>query len=231
MSKNKKEREKQKASMSTITMVTALVILLGIGIFALTKSFLPQEQKEEAVQHFSYEGQPSIGDPNAPVKLVEFGDFKCPACKMFHDVIYPQLKKDYIDTGKVQMVFVNYQFLGPDSITAGIAGEAIYKQNNDAFWKYYDAIYFNQGDKSTQWATPAFILDLVKKNIPEVNVEQLSKDLENKTYEQDVKADNQLARKSKVDFVPAVFVNGKKVEQSLDYEQLKKAIEAELAKK
>lgn len=205
-------------------MVTILVVLLGLGVFALIRS------AGSDVQNFSYAGQPAIGSPNAPVKLVEFGDFKCPACKAFHDTIYPQLKKDYIDTGKVQMFFTNYQFIGPDSITAGMAGEAIYKQNKDAFWKYYDAIYTYQKEESQIWATPEFIIDLVKKHVPGVDATKLSQDLKNKTYQKEVEADNQLAKKSGVNSVPAIFVNGKQVEDSLDYEAIKKAIDEGLKK-
>jgi protein-disulfide isomerase len=78
--------------MSTITMVTILVVLLGLGVFALIRSAGSDVQNAGSdVQNFSYAGQPGIGSPNAPVKLMEFGDFKCPACKAFHDTIYPQL--------------------------------------------------------------------------------------------------------------------------------------------
>jgi protein-disulfide isomerase len=137
---------------------------------------------------------------------------------------------DYIDPGKDQMFFSNYQFIGPDSITAGMAGEAIYKQNKDAFWKYYDAIYTNQKEESQIWATPEFIIDLVKKHVPGVDATKLSQDLKNKTYQKEVEADNQLAKKSGVTSVPAIFVNGKQVEDSLNYEAIKKAIDEELKK-
>lgn len=212
-------------------MATLLVVILGLGVFALIRSAGSDVQNAGSdVQNFSYAGQPGIGSPNAPVKLMEFGDFKCPACKAFHDTIYPQLKKDYIDTGKVQMFFSNYQFIGPDSITAGMAGEAIYKQNKDAFWKYYDAVYTNQKEESQIWATPEFLIDLVKKHVPGVDATKLSQDLKNKTYQKEVEADNQLAKKSGVTSVPAIFVNGKQVEDSLNYEAIKKAIDEELKK-
>ncbi|MFC7442886.1 DsbA family protein [Laceyella putida] len=228
---NKHKKKKLSDQMSTITMVTVLLVFLGLGIFAVLQSVAQSGEQAGAKVNINYEGQPSIGNANAPVKLVEFGDFKCPTCKAFHDMIYPQLKKDYIDTGKVQMTFINYQFLGEDSVTAGIAGESIFKQNPEAFWKFYDAIYTHQGKESEKWATPEFLVDLTKKNIPEVNAEQLSKDLLGKAYEKEVLADNKLAQNYKVDGVPAIFVNGTKLENGMDYEALKKAIDAELKKK
>jgi protein-disulfide isomerase len=209
--------------MQTVTFVTVVLIFVGLALFTI---FKPTTEET-----FDYSKHPSIGSANAPVKVMEFGDFKCPYCKNFHDQIYPQLKKDFIDTGKVQMFFTNYEFIGPDSMTAAIAGESIYKQNNDAFWKYYDAIYANQGKEDQIWATPEFLIDLVKKNVSGVDVNKLSEDLKNKTYEKDVLADNEIARNSKITEIPTIFVNGKKVEGSMDYSKLKKAIEEALKKK
>lgn len=230
---NMKQKQKKKSifDMQNL-MILTVVLFLGLGVFAIFNSNTSSsESRPQKPVQFDYSKQPAIGSPDAPVKLMEFGDFKCPACKAFHDTIYPQLKKEYIDTGKVQMHFTNYQFLGEDSITAGIAGESVYRQNPEAFWKFYESIYANQGKESVTWATPEFLTQLVKKHIPEVEAEQVAKDIKNKTYEKDVLADNDLAQKSHVESVPAIFINGKQVEQSLDYNELKNAIESELKKK
>nr|WP_258567771.1 DsbA family protein [Paenactinomyces guangxiensis] len=215
-------------------MATVILAAIGLGFFAL---FQPgsdgknDSANQATVQKISYEGQPGTGNPNAPVKLMEFGDFKCPACKYFHDEIYPQLKKDYIDTGKVQMFFTNYQFIGEDSVTAGMAGEAVYHQNKDAFWKFYEAIYTHQGNEADVWATPEFLTELVKKNVPNIDINKLSQDLNNKTYEKAVLEDNQMARSLKIEGVPALFINGKNVGEISGYEELKKMIDEELKKK
>jgi protein-disulfide isomerase len=174
--------------------------------------------------------QPVIGDPKAPVTLVEFGDFKCPSCKMFHDNVYPMLKKEYIDTGKVKMVFRNFQFIGQDSLTAGMIGRAIYKQKPDAFWKYYDLIYANQQNEAIAWATPEYILPLVKAEIPEVDTNKISQSLKKNTYQTDIVRDNQYAQALKIESVPTIYVNGLPVKQALDYNALKNTIEKELAK-
>jgi protein-disulfide isomerase len=218
--------------MQTLTILTVL-LFVGLGIFAIFQSGTAEKKDSEkpaSLNSVDYSKQPAIGNANAPVKLVEFGDFKCPACKAFHDMIWPVIKKEYIDTGKVQMVFVNYQFIGEDSVTAGIAGESVYKQNPDAFWKFYDAVYANQGPENKKWATPEYLVGLIQKHIPEVNAAKVEQDLKNKTYEQEVLSDNKVAQQSGVDAVPAVFVNGKKV-NGLDLAELKKAIDEELKKK
>jgi protein-disulfide isomerase len=227
-------KKKKKTQMSTITMVTVLVVFIGLGVFAIINSFAGKDNPGEEtarVLPVEYDGQPAIGDDNAPVKLMEFGDYKCPVCKVFHDTVYPKLKKEYIDTGKVQMYFTNYQFIGEDSITAGMAGEAVYQQDPAAYWKFYDAIYNHQKDESVKWATPDFLEQLIEQNIPEVDAKKVREDLDNKTYLNEVTADNNKAKKLNIESVPAVFVNGKKVENALDYEALKKMIDSELANK
>lgn len=231
------KKHKKSADMSSVVMITLLVLVLGFGIFILVQSVInsttntgtPATQTQKAAD-IDYSGQPHQGQANAPIKLVEFGDFKCPNCKRFHDLIYPQLKKDYIDTGKVQMFFMNMPFIGPDSATAAQAGEAVYKQNNDAFWKYYDAVYANQKDEKTIWATPDFLVGLVKQYIPEVNADQVKKDMADQSMKNQVVLDGIIANHLQVNEVPKLFINGKVV-QFNNYADLKKALDAELAKK
>src|SRR5258708_11832017 len=57
------------------------------------------------------------GNANAPVTLIEYGDYQCPFCGMFFTQIQPTLKKNYIDPGKVKMLFSDFPFLRPQSIS------------------------------------------------------------------------------------------------------------------
>mgnify|MGYP001947805731 CR=1 FL=1 len=220
------KKSRKKIDMQSLTFLTILVIFIGLGGFVLFQS-LQEDPKEEIVQ-IDIQDQPMIGKSNAPVTIVEFGDFKCPSCKKFHDLVYPLLKKEYIDKGKVKFVFRNFQFLGEDSITAAMIGKSIYKQKPDAFWKYYDLIYQHQKDENTVWATPEFILPLVKKNIPEVNINKVNEEAKNQKYKQEIDKENQYARSLQLDGVPAVYINGRVIENPLDFRELKNAIEKEL---
>ncbi|MGA8941182.1 MAG: DsbA family protein [Thermoactinomyces sp.] len=228
-----KHKKGKNRSLSTITMITVLVFFIGFGVVAVYQSVTNKqnEQAESARTYdIDYTGQPRIGSPDAPVKIMEFADFKCPVCKEFEETVYPQLKRDYIDTGKVQMYFTNYQFIAEDSVTAGMAGESVYKQNPDAFWKFYESVLRNQKDEATVWATPEFLLQLIKKDIPEVDAEKVKQDLEKKTYLQEVMADYKKAESLMISSVPTIIINGKKVENPLDYQAIKQLIEQELNK-
>lgn len=219
-----------------ITMVTVLILMVGLGIYALVANFVDDDSSNQAGSENTAttasltENQPSIGKADAPVKLVEFGDYKCPSCRQFTLETFPKLKQEYIDTGKVQFFFVNFAFLSQDSLAAAIASEAIYSQNPESFWKFHELLYQNQ-DAKESWSETNYLVDLVKKHLPEIDANKLSEDLKNETYKNVVANENRLATAKLVEYVPTVFVNGKKTDAALDYEELKKVIEDELKKK
>ena len=72
-------------------------------------------------------GVPLLGSPSARITIIEFGDFQCPFCERFAKETLPQINQTYIQTGKVNMVFVHFTKLGPDSITAACGGPVCYR--------------------------------------------------------------------------------------------------------
>jgi len=86
---------------------------------------------------------PSLGDPKAPVTIVEYSDFECPVCRNLHDALRGILP-NY--SGKVRVIFKDFPLeqLHPWARTAAIAGRCAYQQKPEAFWKVYDLIYDNQ---------------------------------------------------------------------------------------
>lgn len=178
MGKKKKQAQAKSNRIQNLTLVTLIVVFLGLGIFALVNTLMggDKDNEEESGQGmivdekvFAYDQQPVQGNKDASVKIVEFGDYKCPSCKNFGEEIYPQLKKDYLDNDKAAFYFINNQFLGDDSVKAGIAGEAVYAQDPEAFWKFHDAIFKSQGSQSEAWATKDFLMKLAKKEAPDID--------------------------------------------------------------
>jgi len=87
------------------------------------------------------------GDPNAPVKIIEFADFQCPFCKRFTDETSRQLVAEFVDTGVASVEFRHFAFLGPDSVRAAEAAECAADQN--LFWAYHDILFLRQGAENT----------------------------------------------------------------------------------
>jgi len=176
----------------------------------------------------NYNNQPYMGANEAKVKVVMFADYKCPACKNWELNFLDQFKKDFIDTGKVKLYFMNFAFIDRDSIMAASAGEAVAKQNIDSFWQFHRKIFEHQGDERKIWATPEYLLQLAE-GIEGLDTKQLEHDLNERTYMLDVKEDFKIAGSLGVNGTPKFIVNDVLLPTS-DYNYLTKAIEMEIAK-
>ena len=228
-----KKRSSEKHQLQKVTLWTGVAILVlaagGVGFYFLQNQGPSVPGVQPASARFRLDSQPSLGSPEAPVKVVEFGDYKCPACRQFHQDVYPKVLLDYIDMNLVEFFFINFQFLGPDSTTAGIAGECIYNENKNAFWDYFNTLYENQGPESQTWATPERILELVKQSVHGVDEAALRQCIQQKKYEAEVEADKQLGLAAGVTGTPSIFVNGTKL-NGWSYPTVRAAIESELDK-
>ena len=226
-----KGKSAKKNNLMLILFPIILVVLPGL-IFVLNNQNekIVQDEAANRVVDFKLEGQPVLGSSDAKVTLVEFGDYKCPACKQWEETIFPQLKADYIDKGDAQFVFMNYPFLGPDSNTAAYAGEAIHANHPDAFFAFHEALYAAQQDERVQWATPEYLLEVAKKVVPDLNGDEFLKQIQDDTYKEKVQGDFQAGEAAKVSGTPSVFVNGKEYTGNyLDYKSLKAFIDQELS--
>ncbi len=217
-----------------LTIITAILLaILAVVAFvwfrnakpATTTSTTPTESVA-----FSLEGQPAIGDPNAPVKIALFEDFKCPACKNFEEQVWPKLEKDYITTGKVQAHFVYFQIINGSTL-AGIAGECVYHQEEKLFWDYKTIVYRSQENESLDWATSDKMVELAKTYVPDINADELKTCIDEKRYADDIQKDRDMGITAGVQGTPSIFINGQKLEstaQTYDeyYEQVKTALDA-----
>jgi protein-disulfide isomerase len=99
----------------------------------------------------------AIGRADAPVKLVVWSDFQCPACEIFATQIEPQLVRDYVSTGKLRLEYRDFIVIGPQSIDLSAAARCAGDQG--AFWPFHDVVFANQGQERSGWATRAKIED------------------------------------------------------------------------
>lgn len=80
-----------------------------------------------------------LGDANAPVTVIEYGDYQCPYCAQYYSTTQSSIISKYVNTGKVKMVFRDYPFLGNESVAAAEAAQCAEDQNK--LWAYHDALY------------------------------------------------------------------------------------------
>ena len=104
----------------------------------------PAAPAETPLIMVSLDDDPVKGSPDAPVTIIEFSDFQCPFCSRFYTQTLPLIEKDYIDTGKVKLVYrdLPLENIHQNAIPAHIAAECADEQGK--FWEYHDILFDNQ---------------------------------------------------------------------------------------
>ena len=119
----------------------------------------PQKQTEitkiQSLSVFTDNASPILGNPNAPITMVEFGDYQCTFCSKFFHETENSIITNYIKTGKVKMLFKDYIILGQDSINAANAAHCANDQK--LFWEYHSMLYNNWAGENTGWADLAHL--------------------------------------------------------------------------
>ncbi|MFD1848929.1 DsbA family protein [Oceanobacillus bengalensis] len=215
--------------MKIVVIITSLVFLLGVALVVLTND---NSEKETYTEQPDIEGQPVLGEDDeddALVTVVEFGDFKCPACKAWGETIFPQLTNDYIDTEEVRFSYINTPFHGTESTLASLAAETVLDQNPDAYWDFHNALFAEQpsSNHDNQWVTVDKILE-VANEIQTIDIEELELALEEQSKIEEVNKDVELVEDFNVQMTPSIMVNDIMVEDPFDYEAIKNLIEQEL---
>ncbi len=95
-------------------------------------------------------GMPLLGYADAPITIMAFGDFQCQGCKFWFLNIQPNITKNLIEPGKANLVFIDAELLGADSLKAS---EASYcAQEQDKYWEYHNILYTSQQEIDDGWA-------------------------------------------------------------------------------
>lgn len=160
-------------------------------------------------------GAPLVGNPSAPITIVEFGDFQCEFCDRFAKVTEPKINSTYIQTGKVNMIFMNFVTHGPDSLTAAMAAQCAKDQGK--FWNFYEILYKNQGPENSGWAN-ADNLKKFASQISGVDKQNFNSCLDSTKYKSIADRDTALAISSGLQGTPTFIIekaDGSKAERLL----------------
>ena len=96
-----------------------------------------------------------LGDPSAPVELIEFGDLQCPVCAGYAEEILPPIIENQVKKGEVKIDFRNFTIIGEQSLDAGAAVLAAGAQGRG--WNFVELFYRNQGGENSGYADDAFL--------------------------------------------------------------------------
>jgi len=216
------------SNMKFAVIVTIIAIAL-LAVIVVMSSKQNQDQSTVEKVDVDLTGQPTIGEEDAPVSIVEFGDFKCPSCKAWGETIYPKLVEDYLMAGDVKFSYVNVLFHGEESTIGALAAESVLKQDPKSYWDFHKSVFDAQPEVNHDdvWLSKEKMLELAQE-FPAIDQEQLTQDIEQKLTMPQVDIDEKLYTKHEVAQTPTIKINGMTIEDPFDYEAIKEMINLEL---
>jgi len=153
---------------------------------------------------FLANGSPTLGNANAPVTLIEFGDYQCHFCNVFFHSTEDDILKKYVETGKVKMIFKDYNIIGPDSVNASHGAHCANDQG--LFWEYHDILYSNWTGENNGWASSENLGRFAQEIGLDIDV--WSECMLNGIHSQTILASNEDAKRLELTGTPAFFVIG-----------------------
>ena len=180
---------------------------------------------------FVSNGSPVLGDSNAPITLVEFGDYQCHYCHVFFDSIEGDIIKNYVETGKIKIIFKDYNIIGEDSVKASQGAHCANDQG--LFWKYHDILYSHWTGENNGWASSENLTNFAQQI--DLNMDEWSECMDEGSHSQIILKSNDDARALELTGTPAFFVissEGKvsKLFGAQPFEVFKKIFDSQLKK-
>jgi protein-disulfide isomerase len=166
------------------------------------------------------EGDHVLGNPQADVKIFEYASLTCPHCMAYHLETFPQIKKEYIDTGKVMFVFRHFPLNDP-ALRGAMLAEC---SGDEQFYKYVNVLMKSQ-DK---WGFSNNYMGALRNiaKIGGMGDEEFTACMENKTLQDSVLAKLSMATQQLgINATPTTFINGEKLNGFQTFEQIKKHLD------
>ena len=147
-------------------------------------------------------GSPILGNSDAPITIVEWGDYQCTYCYKFHQNTLEIINEEFIKTGKVKVIFIDFPLNGFDS---KLASEASYcAQDQGKYWEYHDELYKNWAGERTGWITR----ESLSKFAESINLSstQFNKCLDDRKYKEKVNSMYEFGNQIGIDATPSFLV-------------------------
>ncbi|MGC2086197.1 MAG: DsbA family protein [Bradyrhizobium sp.] len=204
--------------------LTGLAALAGLSPLRLiTEAILPEAMAQTAADVAKPVSLPdmALGPANAPVTIMEFASMTCPHCAAFNKDVFPKLKAEYIDTGKIRYIFREFP-LDIKAAAGSMLSRCIAKDDAQKYFAVTDMLFRSQNDWVVKNTTETLTRIGKQAGLSQEQVEACLKDqsLLNK-----IEADQKYASEVlKVDSTPTFFINGEKIKGETSIEEFEKRI-------
>ncbi len=211
------------ADRKVITIKFSTMLIIAIILIAVVSAFflVKGSSGEKSTTSSATGDDPMKGSADAPVTIIEYSDFQCPFCARFWSQTLPQIQEEYIDTGKVKLIYKDFPLgFHENAQKAGEAAECADDQG--MFWEYHDMIYENQISLSVSslktWAKELGL-----------DTSEFNDCLDSGKYTDEVKEDFKEGQAAGVSGTPAFFINGRSLVGAQPFSAFQQIIEEELS--
>jgi len=242
------------------TLVIAIIVITGIAAFFagsymsnLDSEQISQKELEDALARLelkiiekqlsvnqpnlpskiSADNDPIIGNPDAPITIIEFSDFQCPFCARFHIQTLPTIMDEYIEKGTVKLVFRDFplQSIHPNAVPASVAAECANEQGK--FKDMHDILF----ERQNEWSNleTVYVIDLFNQYSKQINLEQeqFTSCLSTGKYVKEIQNDLNDGRAYKITGTPGFFIGNQEIgfvelKGAQPFESFKKVIDSQL---
>jgi len=213
--------------------IIAVAFAFGHGTTPTTTSNSGTTAPAVNIAKVKTSGEPYVGNASAPVTMALFFDYQCPFCKQFDATVVQQLYTNYVQTGKLKIVFKDFDFIGPDSLTASEFARALWQLYPNQFYAWYNGVYTNQLTEShTADSTYLPHLKQIAGQLSGVDVNKVVTLMnQNKTqYDATAQADFAEGQSYGIQGTPSVIIGTTLLQGAQSYQTVAALVDAQLKK-
>src|SRR3954453_1450366 len=201
--------------------LTGLAALAGVSPFRLIANAIAQSGPDVA-KPVSLPDM-ALGPANAPVTITEFASMTCPHCAAFNETVFPKIKSEYVDTGKIRYVFREFP-LDIKAAAGSMLARCIAKDDSGKYFAVVDMLFRQQNDWVLKNTTETLTRIGKQAGLSQQAVEQCLKD---QALLDKIVADQKYASEVlKVDSTPTFFINGDKIKGETSFAEFDKRIKS-----
>jgi protein-disulfide isomerase len=223
--------------LTPIAVLVGAVIVAGALVFgnaggAMDATKNGGQAAKVNIKDIKTEGDPFIGNANAPVVIAFWFDYQCPFCKQFEETVMAQVYENYVKTGKVKVVFKDFQFLGQDSTVGGEFARAMWEAYPDHFYDWYKAMFAAQDDEGDKGFGDLESIKAITAKIDGVDVNKVVALMNQKKsqYDAAMAANRAEGQKFGVNGTPAAIIGTTLLSGAQPYDAIAPLIDAQLKK-
>jgi len=174
-------------------------------------------------------GEAFIGDANAPVVIAYWSDYQCPYCKQFETQTLPQIISDYVNAGKVKVVFKDFAFLGNDSTTGALYARSVWHLYPAQFFAWRTAMFKAQDQEGDTGFGNATSIDQLDATVAGIDGAKIAADVKanTATYQAEIDADKAEAGKMGIQGTPAFIIGTTLLPGAYPYSNFQALIDAQ----